>query len=109
MAMFQNCTALQIADFPVTKTCNYVAFKGCSSLKALVLRNAETVADSGSTLSPVENTPIASGNGYVYVPAALVADYKASNPWKAYSSKIRALEDYTVDGTTTGALDETKI
>lgn len=41
--------------------------------------------------------------------AALVDSYKAATNWSTYADQIRALEDYTVDGTTTGALDETKI
>ena len=41
--------------------------------------------------------------------AALVDSYKAATNWSTYADQIRALEDYTVDGTTTGALDETKV
>jgi hypothetical protein len=29
--------------------------------------------------------------------------------WTTFSAQFRALEDYTVDGTTTGELDESKI
>ena len=46
---------------------------------------------------------------YIYVPRALVNDYKAATTWAQYADKFRALEDYTVDGTTTGELDTTKI
>ena len=54
-------------------------------------------------------TPIASGTGYIYVPAVLIDSYKAATNWSTYAAQFRALEDYTVDGTTTGELDETKI
>jgi hypothetical protein len=54
-------------------------------------------------------TKIASGTGYIYVPAARVNNYKSATYWKDYAAQIRALEDYTVDGTITGALDPNKI
>ena len=54
-------------------------------------------------------TKIASGTGYIYVPASLSASYKTAGNWTAFSNQFRALEDYTVDGTVTGDLDESKI
>ena len=66
------------------------------------------VSLQGTTVT-LKNTPIASGTGYIYVPAALVDSYKAATNWSNFAAQFRALEDYTVDGTTTGALDPTKI
>jgi hypothetical protein len=60
-------------------------------------------------VSAFNGTPIASGTGCIYVPAALVNSYKTATNWSSFASKFRALEDYTVDGTITGELDETKI
>ena len=34
---------------------------------------------------------------------------KTASIWSTYASQIRALEDYTVDGTVTGELDPSKI
>ena len=39
-------------------------------------------------------TKIHSGQGYVYVPAALVDSYKAAANWQNYADQIRAIEDY---------------
>lgn len=39
----------------------------------------------------------------------LVDTYKADTNWSTYAAQFRALEDYTVDGTITGELDESKI
>lgn len=50
-----------------------------------------------------------SGTGYIYVPRALVDTYKAATNWSTIADQFRALEDYTVDGTITGELDESKI
>lgn len=56
-----------------------------------------------------QQTPIASGTGYIYVPRALVDSYKTAENWSTFASQFRALEDYTVDGTVTGDLGESKI
>lgn len=87
---FYGCTALAKADFasPVAFATN--AFYGCSALTALILRNTEQI--STITGTPFANTPIASGTGYIYVPAAQVDTYKAN--WSTYASQIRAIEDY---------------
>jgi hypothetical protein len=104
---FRYCTALKSADFPAVTSIMHCAFENCSSLKALILRNTSkcTLADSNAFTS----TPIASGTGYIYVPRALVDSYKTASYWKTYANQFRALEDYTVDGTITGELDESKI
>jgi hypothetical protein len=48
-------------------------------------------------------------NYYIYVPSTLVDSYKTASNWSSVASRFRALEDYTVDGTTTGELDPNKI
>lgn len=47
-------------------------------------------------------------DGWVYAPKAYLSDYK-SKLLAVVSTQFRALEDYTVDGTITGELDESKI
>lgn len=81
----------------------------CSKLTALVLRNPSQVVTLVSGSNFLASTPIKSGTGYIYVPSALVDSYKAATNWSTYAAQFRALEDYTVDGTTTGELDPTKI
>ena len=77
-------------------------------MTAFILRS-ETKICSITHTSVFTKTPIESGTGYIYVPKALIEDYKVTTNWSVYASQFRALEDYTVDGTTTGELDETKI
>ena len=48
-------------------------------------------------------------DGYIYVPKALIEDYKVATNWATYADQFRAIEDYTVDGTIYGELDESKI
>ena len=49
------------------------------------------------------------GTCYIYVPSSLIEQYKSDREWSKITNQIRALEDYTVDGTITGELDERKI
>ena len=104
---FENCSSLIAIDLHKAKKINMYGFKNCSKLKTIILRS-----DALCTLATnydLSGTPIASGTGYIYVPRALIEDYKVATYWSTYANQFRALEDYTVDGTTTGALDETKI
>ena len=110
--VFYQQTKLETVDFGTGVVSNYMAigaqdFYGCSSLKAVIIRY-----DRVATLrnaNAFQNTPIASGTGYIYVPSALIASYQAATNWATYSAQFRALEDYTADDTTTGELDPTKI
>lgn len=104
---FHGCKALTTADFPAATYIGSNTFYNCSSLSALILRS-EAIGKLSNT-NAFKGTLIASGTGYIYVPRALVNSYKAATNWSTYAAQFRALEDYTVDGTTTGELDETKI
>lgn len=109
---FQNCTALEFVRAAPTFI-NSNGFNGCTALKTLVLLTSALC--SLNNVGAFANTPIASGTGYIYVPRALLSDtdstmdYRQATNWSTWASQFRALEDYTVDGTTTGELDETKI
>ena len=104
---FRGCMDLPMVDFTAVTSIGDYAFYECYSLMALVLRG-NTVCTLGECA--LEGTPIHDGyGGYIYVPAALVDSYSNADGWSDYSSMIRALEDYTDDGTITGALDEDKI
>lgn len=86
-------SALIRLDLPVCATINATGFSGCSSLEILILRKSDKAVSLGNT-SAFNNTPIANGTGYVYVPAALVESYKSATNWSTYASQIRAIEDY---------------
>lgn len=104
---FYICTNLVTVNLPSVTSIGAWVFYKCTALASLILR-AETTA----TLADVNafgSSSVEAGTGYIYVPAALVSSYKAATNWKTYANQFRALEDYTVDGTITGALDETKI
>ena len=104
---FHKCIKLSKADFPSLTNITNCMFQGCDKLKTLILRNSAVCTLENT--SAFNRTAISNGTGYIYVPSALVDSYKAATNWSTFADQFRALEDYTVDGTITGELDETKI
>lgn len=110
---FAYCLEIDTIDMPKAKSISTYAFSSCAKLKTIILR-AGSVATLANTTA-LYYTPFASTGtgGILYVPAALVDSYKAANRWSTILSRsnnqIRALEDYTVDGTVAGELDPNKI
>ena len=89
---FQNCTSLTFLDFPVLSSLGYNGFNYCTALETLILRNTEQVCQQ--TSDAFINSKIAKGEGYIYVPSALLDAYKAATNWSTYANQIRAIEDY---------------
>lgn len=83
----------------------------CEYLKAFIIRNSTKVYDiyASASYPYFYNTLINDGNGYIYVPSNLIEQYKVATYWSTYANQFRVLEDYTVDGTVTGAFDYSKI
>ena len=117
-SVFSNCTALQSVDLPKATELGNYAFEKCYSLKTIILRSGTLCTAGTSILSNAYHflgttnatyNPSGSKDGYIYVPSALINTYKAASNWSTYATQFRVLENYTVDGTTTGALDESKI
>lgn len=105
---FYSCKGLTTVDFSAQVTFDSRAFHGCSELTAVILRSETmaTLVDSSAFMF----TPIQANGGYIYVPSALIDSYKFQGTyWWNFQESFRALEAYTVDGTTTGELDESKI
>lgn len=103
---FSNCTNLEKVDSELGSVPSK-CFSGCSKLKALILRG--TGVSGLDDANALEGTLIENGTGYIYVMSKDLTDYQENSKWSAYANQFRALEDYTVDGTPEGELDETKI
>lgn len=113
-----NCPSLREVDLGLlgSKVTNISSsfFSGDSSLKTVVLRANNGVCVMNN-LNAFDSTPFASGGtgGTVYVPRALIESYQKATNWStlyaAGTCTFLALEDYTVDGTTTGEIDWDKI
>lgn len=90
---FLRCSELTTADFHVATSVGSSAFRYCFALTALILRNT-TKASTLSNSNALQDTPIASGTGYIYVPRDLVDSYKSATNWSTYAIQFRAIEDY---------------
>lgn len=98
---------LKNLDFPKVTSIKSYAFRNCKALTAIILRSNSIV--TLGNVNAFNGSAVESGTGFVYVPAALVGSYKTATNWSTFANQFRALEDYTMDGTITGALDESKI
>ena len=121
---FKACRSLETLKLPKASYLLSSALSSCSSLRAIILPStsicrldntnvfSECCHFLGTTTTVADGTvynPNGDKDGYIYVPSALVDSYKSATNWSAYADRFRALEDYTVDGTTTGELDPNKI
>lgn len=102
LGIFQGCTKLAKADLGSCKEFyQWSQFHNCEHLTSLILRS-NTVCSSSSSLvnsdyGVLSNTPITNtslGQGYVYVPRALVNEYKEATNWAVIADRFRAIEDY---------------
>lgn len=122
VSAFSNCVNLEKVDFHWFENsipfigafgesnCAAIpskCFSGCTNLKTFILRQEQQVELADATV--FEGTAIENGTGYIYAQSKHIDYYKTGSNWSAYANQIRTLEDYTVDGTVDGELDETKI
>lgn len=90
---FYQCELLKRLYFPkLTAISHNTAFQRCSILDTVIL-GADTVCTLSAT-TVFDNTPIKKGTGYIYVPSALVEEYKIATNWSVYANQFRAIEDY---------------
>lgn len=121
--MFRYCEKLKIVDismFNCSSTNNSRSvFEYCYSLKAVVIRefgsnyiiNSNAFQYCYHILGTTNSTynPDGLQDGYIYVPREMIALLEVASNWSTIATQLRALEDYTLDGTTTGELDLEKM
>lgn len=90
---FYSCAKLKSVDLTNISKIATGAFSECTSLAAVIIRNME-ICNIPSIYAFPSIIRSDTGTGYVYVPAALVEDYKAATNWSTFADKIRAIEDY---------------
>lgn len=82
---FVNCSSLEFIDLPKCSYLNNATFQGCSSLKIIILRH--NVRIYLENVAAFANTPFRNGEGgTIYVPQALVENYKTATNWNALES-----------------------
>lgn len=93
-------TSIEIVDTSALKSIASTAFQFSSKLNLIIRNENDIVTLTSNSFN---------SSAYCYVPRSFVESYQLATNWSNYASQIRALEDYTVDGTITGELDESKI
>lgn len=97
---FYNLNALTTLD--IGCNCQILEiFNLCTNISQIILRY--------NGICRAVNKPTLPITCYIYVPRALKDQYVNETNWTTVSNQFRILEDFTVDGTTTGELDLTKI
>lgn len=87
-----GCISLLSVELPECITVSDRAFAKCTALTAVILRSPTVCRLENS--EALYNTPIANGTGYIYVPDALVNDYKKATNWSVYANQIKPLSEY---------------
>jgi hypothetical protein len=92
---FYNCSQLTTIALPsLTSITNTSCFSGCSSLTCLNLCSpTRTGIPTLNNTNNFNNTPIASGTGYIYINDDLVNTLKGATNWSAFASQIKGESD----------------
>ena len=91
--VFYGCTKLKHADCGQLANIPAQTFNACSALTELILRKTNAICTL-SNVNGVNNSPIGKGTGYIYVPSALIEQYKVATNWSTFAGQFRAIEDY---------------
>lgn len=116
---FDGCTALESID--VLSLGYDKTYANCSNLKIIILRSSTLQALSSNNtywafclnMTPFDPDNANATGGYVLVPSALAPEYQIATNWSilhdANLCTFLPLEEYTLDGTTTGEINWDKL
>lgn len=90
---FRGCIQLEKLDILGGNQIEAGALRECSNLQAFIIRSTNNITQLTSS-GIFSSSSILSGTGYIYVPAALLEEYKAATNWVSVAGQIRAIEDY---------------
>ena len=89
--VFQNCTKLAKVEFPSLTKMNTAPFTGSTALTTIILPGT-TVCELGASNS-LSGTPIASGEGFIFVNDDLVDEYKVASRWSEFADQIKPISE----------------
>ena len=107
---FQNCISLTIANIPNLIAMGFNSFSNCYSLIKLFISQSDQICNLPKTsafgncyhiLGTTNATYNPNGlkDGYIYVPASLLSQYKVATNWSTYASQIIGHEDLEAGAT----------
>ncbi len=87
---FSNCSALTVVSFPNCISLSQYAFRNCTNLSSFYFMGSSIPS---ITVYTFQYTPLSTSSylgyyGSIYVPASLLASYKTTTNWTAYSSRM---------------------
>ncbi len=85
---FESCTSLESVDLTEVPTIGANAFKGCTALKTVIIRNQEFVSLTATSAFQNSNTKF-----IIYVLDDLVDSYKEGTNWSTYANRIKPLSE----------------
>ena len=94
--ILRSLAAMRVAYIPLVKSIAGAPFADCTGLEAIIITQTDTVASLASTNAFVRSG-IANGTGYVYVPDALVDQYKSATNWSTFATQIKGLNELPFD------------
>ena len=89
---FEGC-AINKIDVGKVSQIAASTFNSCSNLETVILRLTSKTCTLAN-VNAFNGTLIAKGAGYIYVPKALIEDYKVATNWITFAEQFRAIEDY---------------
>ena len=88
----RSLTAMKIVYIPLVKSIAGAPFADCTGLEAIIITQTNIVTSLASTNAFVRSG-IANGTGYIYVPDALVDQYKSATNWSTFATQIKGLNE----------------
>lgn len=92
---FNGCTELEYADFSNIESIASNAFNDCENLTTLIIRSSSVCALAN--VNAFGRTPISEDFGEIYVPAALVDEYRNASNWSALYEE-ETCDFYPIEG-----------
>lgn len=92
---FSQCVKLEYADFSTITSIAANAFNGCKKLTTLVIRSSSVCALAN--VNAFGRTPMRDDFGEIYVPAALVDEYRNASNWSALYEE-ETCDFYPIEG-----------
>ena len=86
-----NLNKIDISGFTSERLSSNVYMFYNTKLTILIIDNPNLFKMTATSM--LQNTPIASGTGYVYVPDNMVETYKSATNWSDYSSQIKPISE----------------
>ena len=104
-SLFYNCSYLISVNVPKVKNIYASSFSNCYSLKEILIEQTDKVCTLASTnvfsncyrilgTKNISYNPNGLKDGYIYVPASLLSQYKVATNWITYASQIVGHQDY---------------